>query len=427
MRENSAAVIGLQWGDEGKGKIIDFISETCDAVVRFGGGSNAGHTVVINGEKSILRLLPSGVYRPGKSCFIGAGVACDPEVLAGEIATVEKKGVSTADRIHIDFATHLVLPLHKERDAFEEDSRGKSAIDTTRRGIGPSYADRISRTGIRVADLFDPETLAAKIENVLRFHRLCTGRQAGLASDEAVGLRDYLENFRPLFEPLIADTAPMIMGLIDVGRSVLFEGAQGSMLDVNYGTYPFTTSSNTTIGGVFTGLGIPPSYVGRVVGVVKSYVTRVGHGPFPTELSNTVGARLRDRGHEYGSVTGRPRRTGWLDLVALKRMIKLNGVTRLALMKLDVLDGLDEILVCESYEVDGRRREAVAPNHPEFFRAKPVYTRLDGWRDSLGGARRLADLPAPARKYMKFIEDRTGVPIWLVSTGFAREDTIVVE
>lgn len=425
MRPNSTAVIGLQWGDEGKGKIIDFLSESCDAVVRFGGGSNAGHTIVISGEKFILRLLPSGVFRPKITCYIGAGVACDPEVLESEISALEKRGVSCSGRIAVDFASHLVLPLHKHRDTFEETARGKGAIDTTKRGIGPSYADRISRIGIRLADLFEPELLRQKAENILRFHRTCTRQESELPAGELDALMSYFDKYRPLFQSLIADVTPAVMKLIDSGKAVLFEGAQGSLLDIYYGTYPYTTSSHTTIGGIFTGLGLPPTYLGRVVGIAKSYTTRVGHGPFPTELTDQVGAGLRDRGREFGSVTGRPRRTGWLDMAALRRMIKLNGVTQLALTKLDVLDGMSEIMVCESYQVDGERRHDVPPNHPDFMKAKPFYTRLDGWPSGVAHKTTLTDFPSQARAYIDFIEEKAGVPVWLISTGFGREDTIL--
>jgi adenylosuccinate synthase len=425
MRPNSTAVIGLQWGDEGKGKIIDFLSESCDAVVRFGGGSNAGHTIVIAGEKFILRLLPSGVFRPNITCFIGAGVACDPEVLESELAALEKRGLPTAGRVFVDFASHLVLPLHKERDAFEETSRGSGAIDTTKRGIGPSYADRISRIGIRVADLAEPVLLHQKAENILRFHRVCTGRANEISEKELADLIAYLEKYRPLFSSLVGDVTPAIMKLIEGGKAVLFEGAQGSLLDVNYGTYPYVTSSHTTIGGIFTGLGLPPSYLGRVVGVAKSYVTRVGHGPFPTELNDQVGAGLRNRGHEYGSVTGRPRRTGWLDMAALRRMIRLNGVTELALTKLDVFDGMADVMVCEAYEVEGERRDDVPPNHPDFFKARPVYTRLEGWPSGVAHITDLGKFPPQARAYIDYVEEKAGVPIRIISTGFGREDTIL--
>ncbi|OGC94864.1 MAG: adenylosuccinate synthase [candidate division Zixibacteria bacterium RBG_16_53_22] len=427
MRPNSTAVLGLQWGDEGKGKIIDFLSESSDAVVRFGGGSNAGHTIVIAGDKFILRLLPSGIFRPNKVCCIGAGVACDPEVLEAELSALLKRGVLCDGRVFVDYAAHLVLPIHKERDGFEETTRGKGAIDTTRRGIGPSYADRVSRIGIRVADLFEPALLRQKAENILRFHRICTGRATEVSEKEPADLVSYLEKYRALFAPLMADVTPTVMKLIDSGKAVLFEGAQGSLLDIDYGTYPYTTSSHTTIGGIFTGLGLPPSYLGRVVGVMKSYVTRVGQGPFPTELSDQVGAQLRDKGFEFGSVTGRPRRTGWLDMVALKRMVKLNGVTQLALTKLDVLDGMAEIMVCQAYEVDGQRRDDVAPNHPDFLKAKPIHTRLEGWTREVAHKTSLAEFPPQARAYIDFIEQKTGVPILLISTGFGREDTILLD
>jgi len=427
MRPSSTAVLGLQWGDEGKGKIIDFLSESSDAVVRFGGGSNAGHTIVVDNEKFILRLLPSGILHPKKMCYIGAGVACDPEVLVAEISELEKRGIQCAGRIFVDFASHLVLPLHKERDSFEESSRGKGAIDTTKRGIGPSYADRISRIGIRVADLFEPDLLRQKAENILCFHNIMAGKAGESCAAQLDALMAYLEKYRPLFKSLIADVTPAVMKLIEDGKAVLFEGAQGSLLDIYYGTYPFTTSSHTTIGGLFTGLGLPPSYLGRVIGVVKSYTTRVGHGPFPTELKNDLGGALRERGHEFGSVTGRPRRTGWLDMVALKRIVKLNGVTHLALTKLDVLDGLNEIMVCEAYDIDGKRREDIPPNHPDFIKAKPIYTRLEGWKSGVAHRTKLGEFPPQARAYIDFIEKKTGAPVRIISTGFGREDTIIID
>ncbi|HBC46786.1 MAG TPA: adenylosuccinate synthase, partial [candidate division Zixibacteria bacterium] len=413
MRANSTAVLGLQWGDEGKGKIIDYLSESSDAVARFGGGSNAGHTIVVNGEKFILRLLPSGVLHEGKLCFIGTGVACDPEVLESEISALNARGIKTEGRIFVDFATQLVLPIHKARDSYEETSRGKGAIDTTKRGIGPSYADRVTRIGVRVADLFVPELLESKARNMAEFHKVCS--PLATIEEATAKLTVYMSKFKPLLGSMIADTGPRLMELISSGKKVLFEGAQGSLLDVDYGTYPFTTSSHTTIGGLFTGLGLPPDYLGEVVGVMKSYMTRVGHGPFPTEITDDLGEKLRQKGAEFGSVTGRPRRTGWLDMVALKRMIKQNGVTKLALTKLDVLDGLKDILVCEAYELDGKKLEVIPPNHPDFFRAKPIYTRLEGWDSQVAGATKLDQMPSQARTYLDFIEKKTGVPIWLIS------------
>jgi adenylosuccinate synthase len=426
MQINSIAVLGLQWGDEGKGKIIDYLSRSSDAVVRFGGGSNAGHTIVADGQKFILRLLPSGILHPDKQCFIGPGVACDPEVLNGEIEALSSRGISTSGRLHVDYATHLVLPLHKAKDSLEETSRGKGALDTTKRGIGPSYADRVSRCGIRIADIFDNKLLSSKIANLVSVHNDCYDKSDNLQT-EIKALKDYVNKYEPLFKSLVADVAPRLIDMISSGKIVLFEGAQGSLLDVDYGTYPYTTSSHTTIGGIFTGLGIPPAYLGQVIGVIKAYITRVGHGAFPTELNDDKGALIRERGAEFGSVTGRPRRTGWLDLAALKRMIAVNGVTRLAVTKLDVLDGIKDIFVCEAYEVDGKRAEVVPPNHPDFSRARPIYTRLDGWSVPLSGKTKLAELPSEARAYLDFISIKTGVPIWLISTGFKREDTIINE
>jgi adenylosuccinate synthase len=425
MRANSTAVLGLQWGDEGKGKIIDFLSESSDAVARFGGGSNAGHTIVVNGEKFILRLLPSGVLHERNICFIGTGVACDPEVLESEINALDVRGIKTKGRILVDFAAQLVLPIHKARDIYEETNRGKGAIDTTRRGIGPSYADRVTRIGVRVADLFDQTLLESKARNLAQFHLVCN--EHATVDEAAVKLAEYMSRFKPLLGGMIADTAPRIMEMIESGKKVLFEGAQGSLLDVDYGTYPYATSSHTTVGGIFTGLGISPEYLGNVVGVMKSYMTRVGHGPFPTEIADDLAIRLREKGGEFGSVTGRPRRIGWLDIVALKRMIKQNGVTRLAITKLDVLDGLTDIFVCESYQLDGEKRDVIAPNHPDFFRAKPVYTRLDGWSGQVAGATKLDKMPSGARSYIDFIEKKTGVPAWLISTGSGRENTILID
>ncbi len=423
MRANSIAVLGLQWGDEGKGKIIDYLSESSDAVARFGGGSNAGHTIVVKGEKFILRLLPSGVLHEGKLCFIGPGVACDPEVLEGEIKALDGRGIKTAGRIFVDFGTHLVLPIHKVRDSAEESSRGKGAIDTTRRGIGPSYADRVTRIGIRVADIFDRTLLESKARNMAEFHKVC--EDAAIIEREALNLIEYLQKFGSMFSGMVTDTAPRIMELIDLGKKVLFEGAQGSLLDVDYGTYPYATSSHTTVGGIFTGLGLSPKYLGEIIGVVKTYMTRVGHGPFPTEITDQLATGLRTRGGEFGSVTGRPRRIGWLDMVALKRMIRQNGATKLALTKLDVLDGLNDVFVCEAYEIDGKRLDVIPPNHPDFFRAKPIYTRLEGWPGKASGVRELGKLPRQARAYIDYIEKKTGVPAWLISTGFGREDTIL--
>lgn len=419
MKANSIAVLGLQWGDEGKGKVIDFISDQCDAVARFGGGANAGHTIVVEGQKFILKLLPSGVLREGKLCYIGAGVACDPEILQKEIAELESRGIRTKGRIFVDFGAHLVLPIHKISDSYRDAGRGKGAIDTTKRGIGPAYADKASRLGVRVADLFEEESLATKLSYLIEAHRNNLGDQADDPSiADPVRLAESLLAYKPMFSELVSDVGPRLMELIENGKKILFEGAQGTLLDLDYGTYPYVTSSHTTTGGIFTGLGIPPSCLGSVIGVFKAYMTRVGHGPFPSEISGGFADELRERGGEYGSVTGRPRRVGWLDLANLKRVIALNGIDKLAITKLDVLDGLGEISVCESYEINGKKVSEIPTNHPDFCRAKPVYTKLDGWKEPTAGKNRLDQLPVNARKYLDYISEKTGIPIWLISTGF---------
>lgn len=427
MKPNSVAVLGLQWGDEGKGKIIDYLSENSDVVARFGGGANAGHTIVVQGEKFILRLIPSGILHKGKLCLIGPGVACDPEVLQNEISELEKRGISTAERLFVDYASHLVLPVHRFADGYRDSERGDGAIDTTRRGIGPSYADRASRVGIRVADIFDRQQLSLKIKYLIAEHMDCLEGLGDEALVDQTRLTQNLSQFEPLLKKLVADVGPKIMEQLLAGKKVLFEGAQGALLDIDFGTYPYVTSSHTTIGGIFTGLGIPPSMLSETVGVTKAYMTRVGHGPFPSELDGELAEKLRESGNEYGSVTGRPRRVGWLDLAALVRVIRQNGVTRLAVTKLDVLDGLDDIFVCESYQLDSAGTMVIPPNHPDFVRAKPVLKKFKGWSKSTADATRLDQLPSEARKYLDYIAEKTGVPIWLISTGQSRESTIIIE
>lgn len=428
MKADTIAVLGLQWGDEGKGKVIDYLSEQCDAVARFGGGANAGHTIVISGEKFILKLLPSGILRPGKLCFIGAGVACDLEVLESEIEKLESRGISTQKRVFLDFGAHLVLPLHKLTDGFRDAGRGSGAIDTTKRGIGPTYSDKASRVGIRAADIFDRNGLETKLGYIIDAHRKNIGEHVddGSVLDPAI-LAGRLLKFEPMLRKIVCDVSPEIIKRVKGGSRILFEGAQGALLDLDFGSYPYVTSSHTTVGGIFTGLGIPPSCLGTVVGVFKAYMTRVGHGPFPTEVTGRFAEDLRERGKEYGSVTGRPRRVGWLDLANLKRMIGINGVDRLAVTKLDVLDSVDEIQVCESYRVGDMETAEVPSNHPDFNIAEPTYTRLEGWKATTAGCRRLSDLPKKARAYLDYIAEKAGAPIWLISTGFSRDDTIIVE
>jgi len=421
------AVLGLQWGDEGKGKVIDYLSERCDAVARFSGGANAGHTIVVEGQKYILKLLPSGVLHEGKICFIGSGVACDPWVLRTEIEELAEKGITVDSRLFVDFAAHLVLPLHKAADGYQESRRGKGAIDTTKRGIGPSYADRVSRVGLRLADLYDEDSLGQKIDYVFSKHEECIKHIGDDSLKNRDGLLDELRELASFLKPFAADVGVRIMDLISSGKRVLFEGAQGMLLDVDLGTYPYVTSSHTTIGGIFTGLGIPPAYVGEVIGITKAYMTRVGHGPFVSEITGELADELRERGGEYGSVTGRPRRVGWLDLVALKRAIRANGIEKLAVTKLDVLDRFKELYVCESYEIDGRKMNGIPPNHPDFSNARPVLKKIAGWNESTAGTDRLDRLPDKARSYIDYISETTGVPVWIVSTGSSRESTIIID
>jgi adenylosuccinate synthase len=425
MKADSIAVLGLQWGDEGKGKVIDFLSENCHAVARFSGGANAGHTIVVDGDKFILKLLPSGILHEDKLCFIGSGVACDPGVLETEISELEKRGISTGGRVFIDHGAQLVLPLHKALDGFLDAGRGKGALDTTKKGIGPAYADRASRIGIRVADIFDRKALAAKLYILAGAHeRRLPENHNEILVDRGSPAQN-LSHYETLFKPMVTDVGPKIMDLIAGGKKVLFEGAQGALLDIDFGTYPYVTSTHTTIGGIFTGLGIPPPYLGSTIGVFKAYMTRVGHGPFPTEITGDFASELREKGGEYGSVTGRPRRVGWLDLVMLSRMININGIDQLAITKLDVLDGLDEIYVCESYEIDGRKVNSVPANHPDFYNARPVYKKLKGWDKPTAGVRELGGLSKEARYYLDYITEQIGVPIWLISTGYSRDDTIL--
>jgi adenylosuccinate synthase len=427
MKPNSMAVLGLQWGDEGKGKVIDFLSERCDAVARFSGGANAGHTIVVNGQKFILKLLPSGVLHEGKICLIGSGVALDLWILKTEIEELAEKGISVDGRLFIDFASHLVLPLHKIADGYQESLRGKNAIDTTKRGIGPSYADRVSRVGLRVADLYDKGRLDEKIDYIFTRHEECLEKAGDEHLKDRKILKTALDEMGELFKPFVTDVAGRVMELVSGGKKVLYEGAQGMLLDVDLGTYPYVTSSHTTIGGLFTGLGIPPSYVGEVIGITKAYMTRVGHGPFVSEINGDLAEELRESGGEYGSVTGRPRRVGWLDLVALKRAIRANGINKLAVTKLDVLDRFTDLYVCESYELNGELANGIPPNHPEFALAKAKLKKIPGWDTPTAGINRIDKLPENARRYIEYISERTGVPVWMVSTGSSRESTIVVE
>ncbi|MEE8515037.1 MAG: adenylosuccinate synthase [Alphaproteobacteria bacterium] len=422
----NVAVVGAQWGDEGKGKIVDWLSERADVVVRFQGGHNAGHTLVINGETYKLSLLPSGVVRKSKLSIIGNGVVIDPWALLEEIAQVRSQGVEiTTDNLRIAENATLILPLHPLLDQVREDARGSDRIGTTGRGIGPAYEDKVARRAIRVCDLADDQVLEARVDNLLAHHNaLLRGMGAPeVDRDELIGaLREVAPKILPFAEPvwLRLDAARRS------GKRILFEGAQGAMLDVDHGTYPFVTSSNTLAGHAAVGAGIAPGGVDYVLGITKSYTTRVGAGPFPTELDDEIGELLGERGHEFGTVTGRRRRCGWFDAVLVRQAIKIGGIHGIALTKLDVLDGIDQLKVCTGYRNGGEAWSYMPAAINIQCKVEPVYEVLEGWQQSTRGARTWAELPATAIKYIRRIEELIEAPVALLSTSPEREDTILV-
>jgi adenylosuccinate synthase len=414
-------VLGAQWGDEGKGKIVDLLTRHFSIVARYQGGHNAGHTVYVNGEKFILRLIPSGILHPGVLCVIGNGVVVDPQALLTEIDELVAHGIDAGSRVVISDKAHLILPYHRDLDLLSEARRGDRKIGTTSRGIGPAYEDKIARRGIRVGDLADPRGLEQNIrDNVTARNRL---------------VQDSTMDWRPVYEqllkhaerirPMIRDVSVMLNEAMQAGQPIMFEGAQGTLLDIDHGTYPYVTSSNASVGGVCTGLGIPPKAIGRVLGVVKAYTTRVGEGPLPTELSGDMGNRLRESGNEYGAVTGRPRRCGWYDAVAARYAARINGLDGLALTKLDVLDGLERIDICTAYRCGGRTLTEFPSDIGQLAQCEPVYESMPGWSAPTRGARRFEDLPDTARRYIGRLEEVSGVRAAIVSTGSEREDTIV--
>jgi adenylosuccinate synthase len=417
------AVLGAQWGDEGKGKIVDLLTPRFSIVARYQGGHNAGHTVYAGGTKFILRLIPSGILHPGVTCVIGNGVVIDPQALFGEIDELAAHGIDTAGRILISDKAHLILPYHRDLDLLSEARRGERKIGTTSRGIGPAYEDKIARRGIRVCDLTDPRGLEQGIrDNVAARNRL--------VQDSTMDWRPVLDQllaFGERMRPMVRDVSLLLAQAMRDGRSILFEGAQGTLLDIDHGTYPYVTSSNASIGGVCTGLGVGPRAIDRVLGVVKAYTTRVGEGPLPTELAGDAGNRLRESGNEYGAVTGRPRRCGWYDAVAVRYGVRINGLDALALTKLDVLDGLPEIPICTAYTCGGRRMDEFPSDLGQLAACEPVYETLPGWSQPTKGVRRFADLPDAARRYVARLEAITGVPAAIISTGSDRDDTIVRE
>ncbi|MFT5445856.1 MAG: adenylosuccinate synthase [Gammaproteobacteria bacterium] len=420
-------VVGAQWGDEGKGKVVDLLTDRVGGVVRFQGGHNAGHTLVIDGKKTILRLIPSGVLRDGVQCLIGHGVVVSPKALSDELKELEAHGVPALERVRVSMACPMILPCHVALDKARETALGKAAIGTTGRGIGPAYEDKVGRRAIRVGELLDGENLRARIEDLVQYHNFSLQHRY---SQEPVSAADVYEECMIAAEylvPLLADVPARIHSLLRAGSNLLLEGAQGALLDVDQGTYPFVTSSNTTAGAAATGSGIGPTAISGVLGIVKAYTTRVGAGPFPTELEDDVGAHLARRGHEFGSVTGRARRCGWLDIVGLKRVLDVNGVTSLCVTKLDVLDELETLNVCTGYRVDGEPTDEVPCGAQAIARCQPVYETLPGWCSPTVGMKSLNDLPAAARAYLDRMEELTGVPVAIISTGPDRDETIIVE
>jgi adenylosuccinate synthase len=422
----NVVVIGTQWGDEGKGKVVDWLTEHAQGVVRFQGGHNAGHTLVIGGKKTVLRLIPSGVLRPHVDIFIGNGVVLSPTALFTEILELEAAGVELRSRLKVSPACPLVLPCHVALDQAREGAMGDEKIGTTGRGIGPAYEDKIARRAIRVQDLLYPDRFAAKLERLLDYHNFMLTQYFKRDPVPFAETRDATLALAPELEPMVADVAGLLQAAKAAGKSLLFEGAQGALLDVDHGTYPYVTSSNCLAGTAAPGAGVGPQFLDYVLGIVKAYTTRVGTGPFPTELKDDVGAGLARRGNEFGSVTGRPRRCGWLDLPALKRSLQLNGVNGLCVMKLDVLDGMDEIRICTSYTVAGKPVELLPTGADAVAECVPVYESLPGWRDSTVGVRSFDALPANARAYLRRVEALAGVPLAMVSTGPDRDDTILL-
>lgn len=423
----NVVVVGAQWGDEGKGKIVDWLSVEADVVVRFQGGHNAGHTLVIDGKTYKLALLPSGIVRPGKLSVIGNGVVLDPHHLVEEIAKIEAQGVSvTPANLKIAENVALILSLHRELDAHREESSGNGVkIGTTKRGIGPAYEDKVGRRAIRLSDLAEPDTLDDKIARLLTHHNALR-RGLDLPPIDAKAIREELLGVAPKVLPFMDAVYERLDGERRAGRRILFEGAQGALLDVDHGTYPFVTSSNTVASNAATGAGLGPGAIGYVLGIAKAYTTRVGGGPFPTELFDATGDLICQRGHEFGVNTGRRRRCGWFDAVLLRQTVRTSGIDGIALTKLDILDGFETIKVCTHYKLDGEIIDRLPASQAAQARVEPIYEEIEGWQDATGGARSWADLPAQAIKYVRRIEELIGAPVALLSTSPERDDTILV-
>jgi adenylosuccinate synthase len=419
-------VIGTQWGDEGKGKIVDWLAESARGVVRFQGGHNAGHTLWVNGKKTILRLIPSGIMHPSVTCYIGNGVVLSPEALLKEISELEAAGLDVRSRLKISEACPLILPYHVALDQAREARRGDAKIGTTGRGIGPAYEDKVARRALRVQDLFDPESFRAKVDEVLDLHNFVLTKYLGAQAISAQEVVDQAMALAPAVAPMVADVSSLLYMAQQAGENLLFEGAQGALLDVDHGTYPYVTSSNCVAGAAAAGAGVGPQSLNYVLGITKAYATRVGSGPFPTELLDETGMQLATVGKEFGSVTGRPRRCGWFDGAALKRSVRLNGISGLCITKLDVLDGLPVLKMGVGYELDGQMCDVLPYGAAAVARAKPILEEMPGWTESTVGVTDFDKLPANAQRYLKRLSEVCGIPIDMVSTGPDRNETIML-
>ncbi len=424
MNELNACVIGMQWGDEGKGKIIDLLSKDFDVVVRTQGGSNAGHTVVVGDQKFVLHLVPSGILHEGATCVVGNGVVVDPEQLLTEVDELSGRGVHVAGKLLVSDRAHAVMPYHKALDAAKENSLGNDKIGTTLRGIGPAYGDKIARSGVRLGDLIDRGACRAKLERHVPLVNKTLQNVYGAEPVDLAEILDWAQRMGEAIRPMVGDTVEFLHDAASTGKAILFEGAQGSLLDADFGTYPFNTSSNSTVGGMVTGSGLPPKEIGRVIGILKAYTTRVGAGPFPTELDDEIGARLRERGSEFGATTGRPRRCGWFDAVAARYATMINGTDELAVTKLDVLDGIDSLKICVAYEIDGRRTETFPARIDTLAAAQPIYEEMPGWGDDATSSDSADGLRPEAAAYIDRLSSLVGAPATIISVGSERDQTL---
>ncbi len=424
---SNVAVIGAQWGDEGKGKIVDFLAPRFSIVARYQGGPNAGHTVVFGGVRHALHHIPSGIFHDGVLCLVGGGALVDPDKILEEIDGLRAAGIEPEGRLRISSRAHVILPLHRELDAAREQRLGSAAIGTTKKGIGPAYGAKVERWGVRLIDLADPPEVAARLQHALDSGLADWLATLGARVPDLEEVRKQAASWWSRLAPFTGHVRSALLGALASGAPILFEGAQGALLDIDFGTYPFVTSSSTMSGGIPAGLGVPPRAVERVIGVSKAYATRVGSGPFPTEDQGPIGQTLRERGHEYGTTTGRPRRCGWFDAVAMRLAVEVSGIDSIALTKFDVLSGLDPIRLAVAYEIDGEHRNEMPLTAREMERAVPVYEEWPGWTGELRGARRLDQLPREARQVVDRIAEISGAPVGLISTGPDREETIVLD